>query len=245
VFSELLGSAALSTSLGRFAKGYDFAEQSLIGKLVLIDDDFARDDSLPDGFMKKISEEKVMTADIKYGDSIAFLCRAFPLVCANHWPVTRDVSDAFRERALVFDFLHRIEGNEKSDQRKAKMLATELPGILNRFLAGLARLRARGTWDIPIDCAIAHEKWVSGSNAVMLFIDDMMTREADGFARRAQAWARYRTWQRDVGGEMMKRQTLFERLDQILGTAMKRQGHYGWPGWRLGASTAEMDDLDD
>jgi putative DNA primase/helicase len=245
VFAELLGGSCLAAPLSRFGGNYQFAEQSLIGKLVLIDDDFARDDSLPDGFMKKISEEKVITAEMKFADSIQFLCRAVPLICANHWPVTRDVSDAFRERAMVIDFTHRIEGAEKDDQRKAKMLAEELPGILNRFIAGISRLRARGTWEIPLDAAIAHEKWAGGSNAAMLFIDEMMTKEAEGFARRSQVWARYRAWQRDAGGEMMRRSTLFERMDQILGLPMKRRGHYGWTGWALGTPTEEMEDLDD
>ena len=108
-------------------------------KTMLVDDDYAKRNVLPDGFLKKISEEKSLSSEKKYGDAFQFVSRALPIICSNHWPKTSDLSDAIRERALVFPFEHRIAGRDKDDRRRDAMMR-ELPGILNRFIKGIKRL---------------------------------------------------------------------------------------------------------
>ncbi len=232
IFKEMLGNACLAMELGRFGIGNTFADSSLVGKLLLADDDFDKSASLPDGFIKKISEEKMITSDIKFGAPLTFVARCLPLVCANHWPVTRDVSDAFRERALVFEFVHRIVGEEKSDRRRDLMLL-ELPGILNRFIAGLARLRERGTWDVPIDCAGSHMQWVGQSNQAYMFIDDRIERDGEERVKRADVWRDYKSWHRDQGGVQLGQREFFQRMAELLGEPRMYHGSPVYIGVRL------------
>ncbi len=238
VFKELLGDACLAMELGRFGINNAFADSSLLGKLLLADDDFDKSAHLPDGFIKKISEEKLITSDVKFASPITFTARVVPLVCANHWPVTRDVSDAFRERALVFHFDHRIAGSERSDARRDQMLE-ELPGILNRFIAGLVRLRQRGEWDIPVDAAIAHETWESQSNQAIRYLREQLVRAPGEFVRASHIWADYRRWAPGKGAPLGQHE-LYQRLDQLIGLRVKRSGYDGWSGYELAAIDVEL-----
>ena len=180
------------------------------------------------------------------------VCRALPIILSNHWPVARDVSDAFRERALVFPFRHRIAGRDRDDQRRMKML-DEGPGILNRFLAGLSRLRARGDWDVPMDCADARDTWEYKSNPAAHFVHDCLSRDPQASVTTTELWNCYKQW---VGAAAstrgsvhgMGRNEFYERMDALLGARVTgAAGVKRWEGWKLQAiaSAAEMDDADD
>ena len=253
VLKKMLGNAYLGYDLGRFEskKTNQFTENALVGKLALVDDDFEKASLLPDGFLKKISEEKSMSSEEKWGGVFEFVCRALPIICSNHWPKTKDLTDALRERALVFPFHHRIAGRDRDDARRNLML-DELPGILNRFIAGLVRLRQRDDWDLPMDCAEARETWVSPSNMIALFVrQNIEAAEAD--LKPGDAWMAFEQWSRtEIGHGSHRaygRNGFYEQLDSLLGARVSISGnrHGVYRGWKIGAigNVDEMDDVPD
>ncbi len=86
----ILGTDAIvfNRLLGVDEGGSRFASARLIGKLVLIDDDAEHGFVLPDGLLKKIAEEKPMTAERKFQDEINFVSQVVPIILANSWPKT-------------------------------------------------------------------------------------------------------------------------------------------------------------
>jgi P4 family phage/plasmid primase-like protien len=234
VIQHLLGAASLAQSLSTYGQNKsNFAETVLLGVLLLADDDFDKNGSLPDGFLKKISEEKQISSEIKFGGIMTFIARSLPLICANHWPVTRDVSTAFRERAMVFHFPTAFEGAERSD-RERDLMMEELPGILAGAVLGLSRLRARGDWDTPMDCRAAKTTWENNSNALMMWLEECTERRdghgETGFLNRADAWTSFRRWAEDANTIAMKKGEFFLRVEQVLGEAQKTGGVHGWSG---------------
>ena len=230
VFEALLGGASVNKPMGAYDGSNSHAEAGLIGKLMLLDEDFSKGSVLPDGFIKKISESKVMTANPKNRDEIEFISLALPVVVSNHWPPTRDVSDAFTERALVWDFQRRITPEERSDQRADHMLNEELPGILRRFVEGFARLRARGAWLPPEECRRAHKHWAGRADTVALWAEECVEDSKGGWVPRSEAYASYRQWVVTVGVKGMGKFEFLERVDkQLGGPPLKRKGAYGWP----------------
>jgi P4 family phage/plasmid primase-like protien len=261
VLNQMLGSAYLAQDFGKFNEKNrsTFAESNLIGKLAIVDDDYSRTASLPDGFIKKVSEEKSMTADIKWGESLKFVSRALPMILANHFPRTADISDALNERALVFPFYHRIAGADRSDKRRARMM-DELPGILVRFIAGVRRLRKRGAWDIPLDCGVAHGEWEFHANPLNAFMKECIFLDPENQVEPKLALEAYKHWLAEnetTKGSIhgLGRNELFTRLDQLLGERSSVGGHRkAWKGWRLVdprfadveiISDSEWDDSDD
>lgn len=260
VLKLMLGSAFLGQDFSKFhQKGSTFAEQNLIGKLAIIDDDYGRSESLPDGFIKKVSEEKSMTIDIKFGSSVQAVTRALPMILANHYPRTKDISDALNERALVFPFHHRIAGADRSDKRRARMF-DELPGIMVRFVRGLRRLRKRGDWDIPLDCRDAHSVWLRHANTLNAFRHECITEEPGEQIEPKLLHAAYKQWIKDnetSPGSIraLGRPELYARLDEMLGNRVPVGGHLkAWKDYQLHdprfddveiISDSEWDDADD
>lgn len=228
VFNALLDNAAVQRPMSAYAGQNNHAEAGLVGKLMLIDEDFDKGAVLPDGWLKKISEEKQLTANPKGKDEFSFRSRALPIIISNHWPHTRDVSDAMRNRALVFDFSHAIPAKERSDERQKRMLTEDLPGILARFVQGFDRLRRRGDWLHPEPCILAREKWTTRSNTIAAFIDEMIekTEDKDDRIRTADLWQSYRVWQREaaMGGYSVAKLEFFERVDKLLGGRRSLRG---------------------
>ena len=93
MMTALLGGASVEMKLSTLGKSNNaFKDTSLIGKQIFIDDDMDKGAILPDGDIKRISEEKNIQTPVKFGSDLRFTCRAFPLVCTNHLPRTQDIT---------------------------------------------------------------------------------------------------------------------------------------------------------
>jgi P4 family phage/plasmid primase-like protien len=242
IFERMLGNASVSRPVEAYDGSNSHAESGLVGKLMLLDEDFAKGAILPDGFIKKISEAKTITANPKGKDEFDFISLALPIVIANHWPPTRDVSDAFRERALVFDLQTQIPAAARSDARADRMLNEELPGILNRFVAGFQRLRARGRWDPPVDCESARVRWISRADSARMWAAECVTPAAEGFLRRSDVHAHYAAWLRlhNPASRPLGRSEFLDRIIGFWGPPAKRNGAIGWAGLAFSGGEDEM-----
>lgn len=229
VFTNLLGDAAAARPLNSYDGSNSHAEAGLVGKLMLLDEDFAKGAILPDGFLKKISEAKTLTANPKNKAEFSFVCRSLPIILSNSWPVTRDMSDALIDRALIWHFERQFSGVTRDDKKADTMTTKELPGIMNRFLSGFERLRKRGSWDAPIECIMARETWTIESNSVGRFISECI--ETLPASKKAKVpgndlWNAYRAWMSEAMPDTRRigRNEFYERCRQMLGPMEKLNG---------------------
>ena len=181
IISALLGDAVLPESIERFNTG-NFADShatsSLVGKLLVYDDDLDKNFTLPDGTMKKLAEDGLITANPKGAQPFTFTKICTVVMCCNGVPKTKDVSRGFRRRALVVPFTRGF-GYDDGDNDSTvnlniadEIIETELPGILNKALEGLKRLKQRGYFREPISCQDAKNIWLDSANPVAGFIRD-------------------------------------------------------------------------
>ena len=134
---KLLGSDAVYSGEVAQLESNRFGLGSLVGKLLFIDDDVRAGTQLPDGTLKKLSEQKRITAERKNRDHFDFILRALPVLLCNNPPSLADVSHGIQRRLVVFEFQRRFKGNEEDKTLFPSIWATELPGILNLALGGL------------------------------------------------------------------------------------------------------------
>ena len=169
--------AVLNDQISTFQKDR-FNIAALAGKLVFVDDDMAEDLVLADGLLKKLSETKEMSARNPYGrQKFNFTCRVLPIMAGNSYPQTKDLSLGMFKRAHVIPF-DRIFSKEEADPKLfEKIWADELPGVLNRSLQGLQRLRERGGFDVPVDCEKAKQKFFSHAHPLIAFLEDCCVQE--------------------------------------------------------------------
>ena len=190
-----------------------FNVAALQGKLLFIDDDMGADTHLDDGLIKAISEAKEMSARHAYGERhFKFRCLALPVMAGNHYPAASDNSHGLRRRAMVIPFDRRFGDGEADKELFPKIWETELPGVLNRALQGLARLRQRGDFKPPADCACAAQEFMAHANPLMAFIEDETSNDPKGhtllrdFREAMTQWATEQAMKKPVPYKTLKRQ---------------------------------------
>lgn len=176
IVEAVMGSGAcLKGSVADAAAGKDnHFTASLIGKLAFIDDDVKQGALLPDDWLKKLSEEKVLTANPKNASTFQFTSRATMVMLANHWPRTVDTSHGMTRRAHVFEFKHQLSEDEKDPGLKRYIIDNELPGVLNLLIEGWQRVLQRGRYQRPDEIIAAGDQWMRSANTTGNFFRQML-----------------------------------------------------------------------
>jgi len=175
VLSALLGDAVAPDSIESFkggSGGDNHAFADLPGKLLIYDDDLNKNSILPDGVLKKLSEDGELTANPKGFAKFKFTKVCTVTMLSNGFPRTKDLTRGFRRRAAVIPFDMAFHENGADLDLAEKIIKKELAGVLNRALQGLERLRARGDFKEPESCRMAKEIWLSESNTVSLYASE-------------------------------------------------------------------------
>lgn len=234
--ANCLGHEAISYRSFKGMKGDNFAIASLAGKLLMIEDDLTENTRLPDGLIKQISERKPMTARHPYGRrAFTYICRALPVMVGNSYPRTVDVSFGLIRRAQVIPFEKRFEGAEDNPKLFPKIWETEMPGVLNRFLEGLTRLRTRGAFDPPQDCQEAFVDFMAHANPLVGFVDECCILDPKGRIRLDAFWALLTAWCKDQGYKIpFGRKQLRRKLLGLNCTIKKVKGYQTLYGFSLG-----------
>ena len=211
---RLVGStAAMNGRVTSFQRDA-FGISALVGKKVFFDDDMPVDTVLDDGLIKMISEAKQMTTRHAHGRRhFTFRCLALPMMAGNDYPMTADSSYGMTRRAMVIPFARKFGEGEADPELFEKIWATELPGILNRALEGLARLRQRGGFALPVDCKRAANEFMANANPLAGFIDDQCEKDPKGSIPLPEFRDAMAAWVLDQG---LKTQVPFKTLKRRL-----------------------------
>lgn len=199
---------------------------ALVGKLMLLDDDLKANTLLPDGWLKKLSEAKLLTADPKYGQAFEFITRAIPVILTNPWPSTADLSEGLRRRFQVFDLQHVLTDAEKDPNHLRTIRTFELPGILRHLIGGTQRFLARGgKFDPPAEALEAKARWLSSSNTTMRFVEECVQRVPRRTSVRASdLYEHYLQWLRywETNAKPLGRNKFYEAMGAM---RLKRTSH--------------------
>lgn len=151
-----------------FASNQPHSLHAAEGKLVLMDDDLKVGVTLNDGALKKVSETTSILVNPKNRDAYSATLQLVPLVIANSYPRIEDVSNGMVRRLDVIEWKTNIRHLQDSPLPD-KVDAEQIPGVLNRAVEGLARLRARGGFDLPKCCLEYRENFLKRSNTIYGF----------------------------------------------------------------------------
>lgn len=229
VISTLMGpQAVIGHSIDDLSKNPSaHFTDSLQGKLMLLDDDLKAGTLLPDDWLKKLSEAKLMTANPKFGRPYNFTARSIPVILTNAWPSTVDLSEGLRRRATIFESDHVLTEEEKDPKHYREIIGAELPGVLNRLVAGFRRFLARGQkFDVPAESLASTNEWQAQSNPTALFASKALQRVDDKGCHVTgqrvydayQNWARH--WEHNI--RTLGRSKFYEALFKL---GYKRVSH--------------------
>lgn len=196
---KLLGEEAVySGSVHDLGKNR-FAFSALFGKLLFVDDDVEQGVRLPDGTLKKISEEKDLTADVKHKEMFNFRSRVVPMLLCNNVPTLSDISPGMQRRLMVVEFKQRFTGKREDKDLFPRIWANELSGILNRALRGLARLQRRGRFEQPKDARAGLATFLGQANPLTAFVDERCAKSPGGQELLQSLYQAYAEWAKESG----------------------------------------------
>lgn len=162
-----------------------FSTSKLVGKQILVDDDADHEYLLPDGLLKKIAEAKPLTAERKFEGAFTFVASVVPIILANSWPRTRDLSRGMQTRAQVLHLPRSFKRPEECvatdpDRQRPEVweqvYASEMPGVVNALLAGYYRVRRRKGFAPPPSARAAFDAWLRDANVVSRFVAEACER---------------------------------------------------------------------
>ena len=180
--------------------GSRFAIGHLLGKALLLDDDVRSGIKLPDGLLKKVSESKKLTGEHKFGSDFNFTSRALPVMLCNGIPSLSDLSPGMLRRLMVIPFDRTFEGEQDDRTRFDRIWADELPGVLNRAIAGLKRIIERGhKFDIPESVSRATQEFVRLANPLPAFVAERCERSPTARCWMKDFYTAYCAWAEEQG----------------------------------------------
>jgi len=148
-------------------------------------------DVLSSEAVKDIIDGSEVTARLPYLPPFQFRSRATHLFAANRLPPTADLSRGFFRRFICVDFPNSFEGRE--DRGLAdRIVASELPGILNLAITAAAILVEQNQYTIPESSRKAEAEWRQHSDSVSMWLHEAT--EATGWTASSAAHVAYRTW---------------------------------------------------
>ena len=195
-----------------------FAMGSLFGKYLFVDDDVKAGARLPDGMLKTISEAKEVTGELKFKPTFNFVVRTVPVLLCNNIPSLADLSHGMLRRLMVIPFERRFTDKDKDPDLFESIWAQELPGVLNRALAGYKRLFDRGAkFKRPAAVTEATERWLQQANPLPAFIETRCRKKADGRCLVRDFYAAYSNWTQKMGYTLTQTQPAVTRNLKHLG----------------------------
>ncbi len=254
VLQALMGSSGtINCSLGDFSgpSKSNHVEANVVGKMLLVDDDFKKGAMLPDDILKKLSEAKMMTANPKFGAQFNFVSRVTPVVLTNHLPKTSDNSYGLTRRALVFHFKNTITEDEKDIELPDRIRRNELSGVLNHLIAGWERLQKRGRFSVPLSCEKAKALWLANRNVVAVFAAEVLdvTGDRNDVLEGHTVWDAFKQWGIDENaGTKWGRNNFYSELEATPGVTKftTRTATVAFKGVRLREGPDPMvDDYED
>ena len=156
---------------------------------------------MADGFLKKTSENKTLTANPKFEKSFRFENTVIVWMASNELPSTSDVSHGMTRRAQVIHFGRTFAIDEQDHGLARSIIKSEMSGILCSAIAGLKRLRTRGAWDAPGAMQKEKKRWSSQGSPIAMWVHSSIRKSPDGKGRILvrDAYAHFRIWCQDQG----------------------------------------------
>jgi P4 family phage/plasmid primase-like protien len=175
-----------------------FQRAHLRGKLANIITEIEEGGQIADAQLKALVSGETTTAEQKHRDPFDFVPFATQWFGTNHFPHTRDFSQALFRRALVLTFNREFSDADR-DVKLAARLREELPGILSFALAGLARLYRFEAFTVPDSSKEAARAWRAEADQISQFVEEACETGPDMESETGALYQAYRSWATSAG----------------------------------------------
>jgi putative DNA primase/helicase len=176
--------------------------------------------------LNSIISGETIVVERKYQDAILIKPRAKILWAMNELPRV-DAGNGLFRRVRVVRFPAR---EEEQNPTVKELIATEGAGILNWALDGLARLRARGRFEVPEQVEQASEHFRSTNDVPALFVSQICSTGPEYRTQSADLYEAYRTWCKANGHREQSSTSMADEWERLGFSKIKAAGRAYWIG---------------
>jgi putative DNA primase/helicase len=156
---------------------------------------------------------------------------------ANRMPRATDRSQGFFERLIFLVFANKFRHTKGEILNFGKVLVETpgvLPALLVRAVAGLRRLKARGSFEIPKSSLDALDDYQRECDSGIDFVREHCERDdADGWIAKASLYEYYKRWCEAEGRKTQSSREFNRAVQQAIGAKeVRREGIRAWAGIR-------------
>jgi putative DNA primase/helicase len=145
-----------------------------IGKLLNTAPEISSIDKGAEEQLKAVTGGDRLTIDVKYQTAVQVKLTARLMFSTNEIPTFFDRSGGLKRRLIIVPFNRQVPENEQNPKLPDELMP-ELPGIFNRCLSGLRRLKSRGHFLIPGVSKDAVASHMLTSNPAATFLGECVT----------------------------------------------------------------------
>jgi P4 family phage/plasmid primase-like protien len=207
--------------------GERFSRTETLGKLLNAAGDVGEIDKVAEGYIKSFSGGDRMFFDRKGVAGINCRPTARLMLACNNRPRFSDRSQGLWRRMLLVPWNveitreRRVKGMDKIEWWQA---ASELPGILNWALIGLARLRAQGGFTDSDLMKEALQDYQDEMNPARIFMKENLESCKDGCIKSKALYSMYVRWAKDGGYHPLSEKTFGKEMKRRFHVEKKRGG---------------------
>jgi putative DNA primase/helicase len=198
----------------------------IIGKMMFVDSDLPVDAVLDDALLKKLSEDTTLTVQLGRGETIEVVNQSVPVLLCNKPPALPDLSPGMRRRITPVPFGRSFNIDEVDVTLFDRIVATELPGILNKALQGWQQLVRDGRFIESVDVEHARRELIEATSPLAKFIAEACTVSPGKPTKLTDLFASFERWAADNGLDAGARYALKGNLIDIGNKIKKIDGFY-------------------
>ena len=192
----------------------------LAGKVLNIVGEVEKSKPLRAEFKDIVACDSKVSARMPYKVPFEFTPTAAHIFAGNHLLTTKDHTHGFYRRWALFNFQHEVPPDKRIPNLGEKIIANELPGVLQWCLEGAKRLAHN---KFVLTTSFTHEalmqKWKTRADSVFAFLADdefvkLVPDHADKPAarvRKLKVYEHYREWAQIVNVRAVGRNEFYER----------------------------------
>lgn len=210
ILTALIGKQnVLTFSMGLFSHEYNRAKLTN----VLLNYSSEKGTELnPDTFKALVSSEPIQARE-PYGKPFTLHNRAKFIINANELPKETESTEAYFRRWLIIQFDTTIKEDERDTELATKIISTELTGVFNWLLKGLARIVDNKRFTVCEKSNFALSEFKKQSDSVGLFIDEMYYKVSESKEALSDLYSHYKSFCSDDGYKAVGKNKFSTRLE--------------------------------
>jgi putative DNA primase/helicase len=179
-----------------------FSPARLVGKVANVCPDLPSMAVESSSTFKSLVGGDPLTGERKFSTSFEFRYHGRLLFSANSYPRSKDASSAFFRRWRVVPFDREFPPGSRIPETTLDALLGspgELSGLLNRALAALPALRARGDFFSSESTALAELEFIQATDPIEAFLSEVSVDDPNGLLSKKDVLIRYSAWASERG----------------------------------------------